>query len=522
MAAIIHLQNTRTFQWHKLAILFSSGRAVNPEHGSYISQSGNMLAGRIYCENVEGRASEYSSSSFSVEVQHLPPANSAPSYNPYPQASASGHLYVDPNGNVGHVHPNYHTRQGMHDVQGGALDTYIGNARGAFKRKSWGISGACESGSTSRSYGAGSSSGSSQMLPGKPSSDYQSIPLDTFGLPQCSGTGEESMRNVRSRSILDCEPTTMRTHLPRHPFQHYHSTTRVTHHSGMVDLSHSNADAAAASWEWSSIPLSAAAHDINGPNRETNRFLIGGSGADISGCHHNSFSSTSHTSSQYLHGPRIQVAREERSSHSRRATPSYGSGLICSHLGHEAAFSDSGLSHAESSSSRYARQSFTGGWHSSYRSGRSRIAPERIQSTSRVVDAHDRLGSEAPMMVGRSYYDDSRSLLDQYRDMRLDIDSMSYEELLSLGERIGDVSTGISEDMMSKCVMEKAYCSLNENCNDGVCAICLEEYKDEERVGTLTNCGHDYHVGCIRKWLVMKNVCPICKAAALIENPRQL
>jgi hypothetical protein len=45
----------------------------------------------------------------------------------------------------------------------------------------------------------------------------------------------------------------------------------------------------------------------------------------------------------------------------------------------------------------------------------------------------------------------------------------------------------------------------------GTCNL-QEEYKNEEEVGTVKNCGHDYHVGCIKKWLLKKNTCPICKA----------
>lgn len=37
-------------------------------------------------------------------------------------------------------------------------------------------------------------------------------------------------------------------------------------------------------------------------------------------------------------------------------------------------------------------------------------------------------------------------------------------------------------------------------------------------VGTLKSCSHDFHVGCIRRWLSMKNVCPICKKAALDDD----
>lgn len=79
-------------------------------------------------------------------------------------------------------------------------------------------------------------------------------------------------------------------------------------------------------------------------------------------------------------------------------------------------------------------------------------------------------------------------LFDQHHDMRLDIDNMSYEvlnfffyfflsshrigtllyiyvlvmmvqELLALGERMGNVSTGLSEDAITKCLTEIVYCS---------------------------------------------------------------
>ncbi|RVW55369.1 putative E3 ubiquitin-protein ligase HIP1 [Vitis vinifera] len=73
---------------------------------------------------------------------------------------------------------------------------------------------------------------------------------------------------------------------------------------------------------------------------------------------------------------------------------------------------------------------------------------------------------------------------DEDDEMHLDIDSMSYEELLALGEHIGSVSTG------------------------------SEEYADDDGVGNL-DCGHVYHVACIKEWLAQKNSCPICKNTAL-------
>ncbi|KAF3625254.1 hypothetical protein FXO37_30967 [Capsicum annuum] len=44
----------------------------------------------------------------------------------------------------------------------------------------------------------------------------------------------------------------------------------------------------------------------------------------------------------------------------------------------------------------------------------------------------------------------SRSMFDQHRDMRLEIDDMGYEELLALGERIGYVNIVLSEELILK------------------------------------------------------------------------
>ncbi|GAB2276013.1 hypothetical protein Dimus_010755 [Dionaea muscipula] len=112
---------------------------------------------------------------------------------------------------------------------------------------------------------------------------------------------------------------------------------------------------------------------------------------------------------------------------------------------------------------------------------------------------------------------------DQHRDMRLDIDNLSYEELLALEERMGSVSTALTEDELQKCLKENIYqtaCSelgtigCEGSGDDIKCSICQEEYVTGEEVGKL-GCGHMHHIGCIQSWLRLKNWCPICKAAAV-------
>ncbi|CAN6444196.1 unnamed protein product [Victoria cruziana] len=139
------------------------------------------------------------------------------------------------------------------------------------------------------------------------------------------------------------------------------------------------------------------------------------------------------------------------------------------------------------------------------------------------------LSSQNLAMLDFSGLYDSGELVDQYRDMRLDIDDMSYEELLALEERIGNVKTGLSEESISKCMKVRKHvsCSCSSACNgcrsitseSGTCIICQEEYKAGEEIGSM-QCGHDYHAACIRQWLLIKNLCPICKVNALTADEK--
>lgn len=112
---------------------------------------------------------------------------------------------------------------------------------------------------------------------------------------------------------------------------------------------------------------------------------------------------------------------------------------------------------------------------------------------------------------------------DQHSDLRLDVDNMSYEELLALEESIGNVSTGLSDEIISKCLRESKYSSLyvtvasRSQESDMKCIICQEEYVEEDDLGSL-DCGHAYHRVCIRQWLLQKNQCPICKSAGLSKS----
>ncbi|OAY82968.1 putative E3 ubiquitin-protein ligase HIP1 [Ananas comosus] len=80
---------------------------------------------------------------------------------------------------------------------------------------------------------------------------------------------------------------------------------------------------------------------------------------------------------------------------------------------------------------------------------------------------------------------------DRYQDWRLDVDSMTYEELLELEDRIGYVSTGLREDEIVRSlrkVKPSAFDTSPLPFSSGTerkCSICQEEYEEEDEMGRL-------------------------------------
>ncbi|WJX25645.1 RING-type E3 ubiquitin transferase [Trifolium repens] len=109
---------------------------------------------------------------------------------------------------------------------------------------------------------------------------------------------------------------------------------------------------------------------------------------------------------------------------------------------------------------------------------------------------------------------------DQFRDWRLDVDNMSYEQLLELGERIGYVKTGLKEDEMKHSIKKMKFLISKDTLKhqiDKKCTICQEEYELDDELGRL-KCKHCYHFQCIKQWLVLKNFCPVCKQEVAVRH----
>lgn len=464
---------------------FPTGRPVAQDNGPgpFVGQMNHhhhhMSRGGAQNRNMEiSRTNEYPpSSNITMEIQPFVPTTF--SHPPVPENRS-----LPPGG---HIHSTNYNIPSTHDLEAGPIAN-----QGRLKRK--------RSGSLNSLYTAGSSStsaSSSQMPMEKPALDYRgSLTID----------GQDSSRNVRRRYRHDddVEPSITRPHVPN---QFYQPTPHPPNYSSPVQ--HPNPG------HWNCAPQShypAPSHrrlspsDMSGSRHEMSQFHVGGSSGD----------SVFTRPSQNLHGP--------HTNHSRRLQSSYGNGSRYSHYAHGGTSSANGMrTPPEDFSSRNTRHCSPGGWRGNYRSGRPRIAVERFHSVLDVTEAHDRIGHENNMMMvdRASFYGNSRNVSDQYRDLRLDIDNMSYEELLNLEERIGNVNTGLSEDSMSKCLREKVYYSSDQSHEEVSCPICLEEYKDGDNVGTMEKCGHDYHVDCIKKWLLMKKLCPICKTECPNQEQRE-
>lgn len=410
--------------------------------------------------------------------------------------------------------------------------------RAPYKRKSPAVPQASSGRSMSGYYSAGGSSNlgisSDPLLPNpismpqyrpidpdpllpKPIAIHQYWPMDpathSYRSDNHLSDGEDSQRNVRSRHNHIVHPEI-------NPSVAYSWNSMPTHFHAAENLSGIDLEGQSSHVH---MPMASQARNLSSGscfNHEGSQCLagIGVTNATIG---HNvvfnpSLTQSRNTSSLHtLNDPITGGMGTGSMGYSQRSNPHRSSSSYALVGNRTALGGDGGAPRMEAiPSSRFSRPlSITG--RSSHRNGRTRTSYNRFQSGYDGDAASSRWSSEGAVMIDGAAYDDSRNWFDEHRDMRLDIDNMSYEELLALEERIGNVSTGLSEENISVCLQEITYCSSNQSHDpeEENCAICLEEYKDQDRHGKLS-CGHDFHAGCIKNWLLIRNTCPICKAAA--------
>lgn len=91
----------------------------------------------------------------------------------------------------------------------------------------------------------------------------------------------------------------------------------------------------------------------------------------------------------------------------------------------------------------------------------------------------------------------------------VDTDAMSYEQLLALEERIGEVGKGLSKQVLAT-LPTFTYDSSVSVLGDPMCAFCLSDY-DTGNILRKLPCGHAFHKECVDEWLKSRKTCPTCK-----------
>ncbi|KAL6521030.1 hypothetical protein OROGR_017599 [Orobanche gracilis] len=493
-----------------------------------------------YCPpqwTIAPRSGGHSSSIPNVEFQHYHsvPIVPVPSHGPFLHHSASGnpHMFQE---NYSH-HPSSFSNIGgqtVNGIDGGFYNQTFGSGRGPYKRKRPGIPPMFEIGSRNRYHDVGSSS---NHLPAEPCQEKQNTdsyhahweyPPSYGANNSLSIGGEGTMRNIRSRDAVALETDLARTHS---------FTSWPSDQSNSVDFWGQSSNVSSSEWNRNHVPSGAAhgmifgsessffshdAYSLNTMNGHPN------SSSDIRSYPNDVTFSRNHVP-QNVSNHLNQSVRGVRSGYGQRSTPTSWASSINFRPRHVAA-SDEVQHIAESYPSRHPQPFSNLRLHNTDRHVRTCISSDRYRYFTEAASFRDRLTSEDDgifipewglMVVDRNALYGSRTFFDQHRGMRLDIDNMSYEELLALGERIGSVSTGLSDGLISKCLTESIYCSSDMSQYEGTCVICLEEYENMDDVGTLRGCRHNFHVVCIRKWLSIKNACPICKASAVDDSNKE-
>ncbi|KAF7095620.1 hypothetical protein CFC21_097740 [Triticum aestivum] len=105
--------------------------------------------------------------------------------------------------------------------------------------------------------------------------------------------------------------------------------------------------------------------------------------------------------------------------------------------------------------------------------------------------------------------EDGDSAQDAWEDV--DPDEYSYEELVALGEVVGTESRGVSADTLASLPSVTYQAEDNQDSNMEQCVICRVEFEEGESLVALP-CKHSYHSDCIKQWLQLNKVCPMCSA----------
>ncbi len=111
--------------------------------------------------------------------------------------------------------------------------------------------------------------------------------------------------------------------------------------------------------------------------------------------------------------------------------------------------------------------------------------------------------------------DDSKVEQDIIEQLYPDPDKMTYEQLLELEEKVGNVSKGLSKAQIKKIPRFIYQKHIHKNI-DNKCVVCQYEFKNGDNI-TKLNCGHVFHTDCVDTWLSKNKVCPMCHKEIVVK-----
>ena len=90
-----------------------------------------------------------------------------------------------------------------------------------------------------------------------------------------------------------------------------------------------------------------------------------------------------------------------------------------------------------------------------------------------------------------------------------DVDRMTYEQLMEMQDKAGQVSRGYSQAKIDTIPARSWY---RGRTKEEACLICMENFTAGKKVKSLS-CGHEYDTACIDQWLLKEKRCPVCNLA---------
>ncbi|MCE3215698.1 hypothetical protein HAX54_003215, partial [Datura stramonium] len=137
--------------------------------------------------------------------------------------------------------------------------------------------------------------------------------------------------------------------------------------------------------------------------------------------------------------------------------------------------------------------------------------------TSGTLDYINYMTSQLPELErnSRSDYSFLRDYMLYLLDEMYDFDALSdndkenedVSKFLKIRTHYAHVKDGVNAEVVAAVVESE------------ICAICQSEFEHEEDIGVL-QCGHEYHIDCIKQWLLRKKDCPMWRVSVLLHKNR--